>query len=97
MLSLLPSVPCPPTSVSSSVDCLSNIAVVSWASSEGADFYLATATHEDGQIETCMSDDLQCGMPNLRCGENYTITVSALSQQCTSDPSEGDILQTGED
>ncbi|XP_074491158.1 uncharacterized protein fndc7b [Sebastes fasciatus] len=90
--SKLQSEPCPPTDVSSFMNCFSNIAVVSWTDSAGADFYTATVTQEDGQTLSCWSDSARCGMPNVHCGQNYTVTVVASNQMCNSDPSEADTL-----
>lgn len=92
---LLLSEPCPPTGVSSFMNCLSNIAVVSWTGSAGAEFYTATVTQEDGQSTSCWSDSEQCGMPNVHCGQNYTVTVVASNEKCNSDPSEAKTLQSG--
>ncbi|CAB1419901.1 unnamed protein product [Pleuronectes platessa] len=92
--SVLKSEPCPPTGVSSLMNCVSNIAVVSWVGSAGAEFYTATVRPEDDQSIDCWSDNTQCGMPNLVCGQNYTVTVVASNQDCHSDPSEADILQS---
>lgn len=78
------------------MNCVSNIAVVSWSSSAGANFYTATVTQEDGQSISCWSDREQCGMPNVLCGQNYTVTVVASNGECNSDPSEADSLQSGE-
>nr|XP_019965387.1 PREDICTED: uncharacterized protein LOC109644441 [Paralichthys olivaceus] len=90
--SVLKSEPCPPTDVSSFVNCVSNIAVVSWTGSAGAEFYIATVTMEDAQSIACWSDSNECGMPNLVCGQNYSVTVIASNGDCNSDPSEVDIL-----
>ncbi|XP_071342815.1 uncharacterized protein [Trachinotus anak] len=90
----LKSEPCPPTGVSSFMNCLSNIAVVSWRGSAGAEFYIATVTQEDGPSTSCWSDSQQCGMPNVQCGQNYTVTVVASNEKCNSDPSEADTLQS---
>ncbi|XP_036969323.1 fibronectin isoform X2 [Acanthopagrus latus] len=92
--SKLTSEPCSPTGVSSFMNCVSNIAVVSWSSSAGANFYTATVTQEDGQSISCWSDREQCGMPNVLCGQNYTVTVVASNGECNSDPSEADSLQS---
>ncbi|XP_045905931.1 receptor-type tyrosine-protein phosphatase beta [Micropterus dolomieu] len=85
--SKLKSEPCPPTGVSSFMNCLSNIAVVSWNNSAGAEFYTATVTQKDGQSASCWSDSKQCGIPNVRCGQNYTVTVIGSREKCNSDPS----------
>ncbi|XP_075901618.1 uncharacterized protein fndc7b isoform X2 [Nelusetta ayraudi] len=86
--------PCPPTDVRSFMNCLSNIAVVSWSGSAGAEFYTATVTQEDGQSASCWSDSEQCGMPNIQCGQNSTVTVVASNEQCNSEPSQADSLQS---
>ncbi|KAJ3599685.1 hypothetical protein NHX12_033641 [Muraenolepis orangiensis] len=90
----LVSVPCPPTSISSSMDCLSNIAVVTWTASAGAEFYTAAVTGADGQSESCLSGSEQCGTPNLECGRNYSVTVTASRLSCDSEPSLPRALQS---
>lgn len=96
LFSFLPSEPCPPTGVSSFMNCLSNIAVVSWNNSAGAEFYTATVTQKDGQSASCWSDSKQCGIPNVRCGQNYTVTVIGSREKCNSDPSKALTLLSGE-
>ncbi|XP_072294150.1 uncharacterized protein fndc7b [Eucyclogobius newberryi] len=83
----LQSEPCPPTGVSSYMNCIANIAVVSWNSSVGGEYYAATVTSEEGNTQTCWSDQEQCGIPNLRCGQSYSVSVVASNQACNSDPS----------
>uniref|UniRef100_A0A7N6BGY5 Fibronectin type-III domain-containing protein n=1 Tax=Anabas testudineus TaxID=64144 RepID=A0A7N6BGY5_ANATE len=77
---------CPPTGVSSFMNCIANIALVSWSSAAGAMFYTATLTQEDGSSKSCWSDSVQCGLPNVNCGQNYTVTVTASNLHCNSDP-----------
>lgn len=77
------------------MDCVSNIALVSWTGSAGTEFYTATVTLEDGQSISCWSDSDQCGMPNVVCGQNYTVSVVASNENCNSEPSEADTLQSG--
>ncbi|KAM9385761.1 uncharacterized protein fndc7b [Pholidichthys leucotaenia] len=90
----LQSVPCPPTGISSFMNCIPSIAVVSWTGSAGAEFYTATVTLDDGQSSSCSSDGVQCSMPNVLCGQTYTVTVVASNMKCDSDPSEPDTLQS---
>ncbi|XP_008292889.1 uncharacterized protein fndc7b [Stegastes partitus] len=92
--SMLKTEPCPPTDVSSVMNCASNIAVVSWTGSLGAEYYTATLTPEHGQPNSCMSEGQQCSMPNVQCGQNYTVIVVASHKDCDSDPSEPDTLQS---
>lgn len=86
--SKLQSEPCPPTDISSSMTCVANIAVISWNNSGGADYYTATVTSEKGTSHSCWSDNNQCGIPNLRCGQPYTVSVVASNEACNSNPSE---------
>ncbi|XP_029003162.2 fibronectin-like [Betta splendens] len=86
------SVPCPPTGVSSSMNCASNIALVSWNGSAGALFYNASLTQGVAQSQGCWSDSQQCGLPNVNCGQNFTVTVTAFNGQCYSDPSKANTL-----
>lgn len=79
----------------SSIDCLSNIAVVMWMRSAGAEFYTALVTNRDGMSESCMSSSQQCGTPHLDCGENYTVTVIASREGCDSYASEPNTLLSG--
>ncbi|XP_055077407.1 fibronectin-like [Periophthalmus magnuspinnatus] len=83
----LQSEPCPPTGVSSFMNCVANIAVVSWNRSAGADYYTATVMSEEGTSHSCWSDNDQCGIPNLRCGQDYSVSVVASNKACNSDPS----------
>ncbi|XP_040040842.2 uncharacterized protein fndc7b [Gasterosteus aculeatus] len=91
---MLESEPCPPTGVTSLMNCVSNIAVVSWNTSAGAEFYTATLTQKDGQTQNCWSESNQCGMSGVPCGQNYSVTVVASNRKCSSDPIEGDTLQS---
>uniref|UniRef100_A0A3Q2UY66 Uncharacterized LOC102300190 n=1 Tax=Haplochromis burtoni TaxID=8153 RepID=A0A3Q2UY66_HAPBU len=90
----LTSEPCSPTGISSFMNCISNIAVVSWTGSAGAEYYIAKVRTEDGQSSSCWSDSEQCAMPNVLCGQNYTVTVVASNRKCNSDPSKGDPLRS---
>ncbi|XP_055044899.2 uncharacterized protein fndc7b [Misgurnus anguillicaudatus] len=79
--------PCIPTSVSGFMDCISNIATVSWDASDGAEYYTATVQGPDGPLGTCMSWSVSCGMTKLSCGNSYNVSVVASSRQCNSTPS----------
>ncbi|XP_057183469.1 G surface protein, allelic form 156-like [Triplophysa rosa] len=79
--------PCIPVSVFGFMDCISNIATVSWEPADGAEYYTATVQGPDGPLGTCMSWSVSCGMPKLSCGESYNVSVIASSRQCNSTPS----------
>uniref|UniRef100_A0A3B3BWR1 Fibronectin type-III domain-containing protein n=1 Tax=Oryzias melastigma TaxID=30732 RepID=A0A3B3BWR1_ORYME len=92
--SKLTSEPCPPTDVSSHMNCISHIAMVSWTGSAGAEFYTTTVKPMDGESKSCWSDREKCSMPHVPCGQNYTVTVIASNKMCDSDPSAADVLQS---
>lgn len=86
-----------PTAVTSHLDCITNIVLVTWAITEGAEYYTATVLAEDGQTAICMSSELQCGIANLLCAQNYTVFVTASNAECSSAPSNSTSLRSGED
>lgn len=91
-----PADPCLPTAVSTSVDCLSNIAKVTWGISNTADYYTASAVGLDGKVTTCMSSTTSCGIATLQCGQKYNISVTASRVLCESKPSAQTYLNTGQ-
>lgn len=91
-----PADPCPPTAVSTSVDCLSNIATITWSISNTTNFYTARAVGPDGMATTCTSSTTSCGIA-LLCGQKYNISVTASNFQCNSKPSSQTNLSTGFD
>ncbi|XP_060750588.1 fibronectin type III domain-containing protein 7-like [Tachysurus vachellii] len=85
--SVLQTDPCPPTAVSTSVDCISNIATVTWGISNTANYYMASMVGPDGKVTTCMSSTTSCGVATLQCGQKYNVSVTASRQLCNSKPS----------
>ncbi|XP_017343677.1 uncharacterized protein LOC108276481 [Ictalurus punctatus] len=92
--SILQTDPCPPTAVSTSVDCLSNIATFTWGISNTSDHYTANAVGLDGIVTTCMSSTTSCGIATLQCGQKYNISVTASRLLCNSKPSVQTYLNT---
>uniref|UniRef100_A0A672I691 Fibronectin type-III domain-containing protein n=1 Tax=Salarias fasciatus TaxID=181472 RepID=A0A672I691_SALFA len=80
--------PCRPQNLTSYMNCVADIAVVSWTPSAGAEFYTATVTMEDGRSKSCWSDSEHCGMPNIYCGQNYTVTVVASNKKLPCIPTD---------
>ncbi|KAL1280893.1 hypothetical protein QQF64_015493, partial [Cirrhinus molitorella] len=76
--------PCVPQNVSASVSCSSNIATVTWGSSQGAEAYAVTASSANGLSVNCSSISTSCDLQPLTCGESYTITVKAKGSNCSS-------------
>ncbi|XP_039513478.1 uncharacterized protein fndc7rs1 [Pimephales promelas] len=76
--------PCVPQNVSANVTCSSNIAKVTWASSQGAELYSVTASSVNGLSANCTSASTSCDLLTLTCGQSYTITVKAKGSNCSS-------------
>ena len=97
-LQFLPSIspgPCPPSNVSVSASCGGS--TVFWSPVPGAGIYIATATAHDGRSQTCNSSVANsCSFTDLRCGENYSVSVVAADRGCHSAPSPAVELKTGE-
>ncbi|KAG5847415.1 hypothetical protein ANANG_G00125810 [Anguilla anguilla] len=81
---LIQTEPCAPTAVSSELDCISNIAVVTWVASNGSQHYTATVQAAGGETQTCMSSSSLCSIPSLSCGQTYAVSVTASNTQCSS-------------
>ncbi|XP_045549628.1 collagen alpha-1(VII) chain [Salmo salar] len=86
---------CPPTNVTTSLQCDGNMGTVSWTAVAKADMYLATATGDDGHTHTCSSNSTDCSLTDLHCAETYAVTVVTIVRGCHSDPSPDVELRTG--
>ncbi|XP_029474400.1 uncharacterized protein LOC115100214 [Rhinatrema bivittatum] len=76
--------PCVPTNLESVIDCGTNAAIMSWNNAQGAKGYSSTVTGPDGQQQSCNATDTTCEVSDLQCGQAYTVTVTALDDQCGS-------------
>nr|XP_015211037.1 PREDICTED: uncharacterized protein LOC102685057 [Lepisosteus oculatus] len=77
-------VPCIPQNVRGDLDHTGNFLVASWGNTSGATVYIAVVTGPDSYMETCSTANLTCTFGNLKCAEQYDITVSAGNDQCNS-------------
>uniref|UniRef100_A0A8C1XZZ6 Fibronectin type-III domain-containing protein n=1 Tax=Cyprinus carpio TaxID=7962 RepID=A0A8C1XZZ6_CYPCA len=75
--------PCMPTFVVATTNC-DSITTVSWDSARGASSYTVHAVSTSGHNSTCTNTDTTCSFPDLDCGQNYTITVTAEDDNCVS-------------
>lgn len=90
----LSTVPCVPMNVSVVMGCASSTAVVSWSPSLGALLYSVTA-HSHYSNVSCQTSDLNCTLYNLTCGNEYTVQVAAIGDNCSSFPSEALMFNSG--
>lgn len=94
--SLSPTVPCPPQSVESYLDCSTNTARVQWAAASGADSYEVQAYSAEGSVAGCSAEETECVLPDLVCGSIYNISVISVSNECNVSESDIIQLQTGD-
>lgn len=80
-------VPCTPSNVLPTVDCVTNALVVSWTPSAGGQYYTATLQDSNGLSTNCQSTGSQCNVTGLRCGQLYHVNVTASNSLCSSPPS----------
>lgn len=90
-----PSGPCVPLHVQSLTRCENNVGTVSWARSDGAEYYTAIAVAQDGHTHMCNTNDTVCTWDDLQCGESYTVQVVANDNMCGSAPSNSTSIRMG--
>lgn len=78
--------PCVPADVVVAALCEGNGAVVTWGHSPVATSYLLTATGRDGHVANCSTPENNCTLTALHCGQTYNLSVTAVGDNCTSQP-----------
>ncbi|XP_053718297.1 uncharacterized protein LOC128757216 [Synchiropus splendidus] len=86
--------PCVPQDLRSSLNCLDNVASMSWNHSRGGQLYRVTAINADGHVDQCTSYENHCELTGLQCGAVYNATVTAEDQVCQSESSQQVIIKT---
>ncbi|KAJ8376161.1 hypothetical protein SKAU_G00067410 [Synaphobranchus kaupii] len=87
--------PCIPSHVEAHLDCNTGIALVTWDSARGAAEYSVLAYGSLGHGTSCWTTDTLCSMDYLRCGQDYSITVTAHHDSCNGQASEAIVITTG--
>lgn len=77
-------------------DCYTQTAIVAWFPSDGAISYQVTATPTSGDDVTVDTASTDCELEGLQCGESYTVTVTALGEDCRRSATMIGKLKTGE-
>ncbi|XP_071348392.1 LOW QUALITY PROTEIN: pneumococcal serine-rich repeat protein-like [Trachinotus anak] len=83
----LETVACAPQNVSATLLCSNHSALVTWVGSPIVVGYNVTVTGQDGHTHHCHTNTTSCKVPDIHCGESYSITVTPYSKTCTGDPS----------
>lgn len=86
---------CPPDQVSTTLDCEANQALISWRGQPQMNSYTAVIVDEAQGLLSCSSTNTNCTIPNLKCGQHYTVTVSHHDGMCPSIPSEPIYMESG--
>ncbi|KAJ8274470.1 hypothetical protein COCON_G00090950 [Conger conger] len=76
--------PCLPSNIEADMDCLDQSAILSWHNSAGALSYTAVAQTRSGEDVTCDTNNTNCVMRGLACGEQYSVAVRAEGETCNS-------------
>lgn len=83
--------------LSASLICENNTALVSWDPSPGSVHYKVMANGRDGDVKKCTTNDTNCQLPNMHCGETYVIMVTPYSDGCKGVDSYPFIYVAGEE
>ncbi|XP_060750589.1 fibronectin type III domain-containing protein 7-like [Tachysurus vachellii] len=90
------SVPCAPYNILAQMDILTGTAILSWSLSAGALRYKTIAVSStSGSSVSCNTNQTNCILNNLLCGDKYNVTVQAIGSTCSSSASMTRYLQTG--
>ncbi|XP_023809630.1 fibronectin type III domain-containing protein 7-like [Oryzias latipes] len=88
------SAPCKPDQVSVSLQCSTNVALITWEHSGPDQTQEVTATDSRGLTATCYSSGSNCTFNQLSCGKTYAISVVGRTNSCSSEPAVAQVLQT---
>lgn len=76
-------------------NCGQSFVQVTWQASRGALSYQAAATDKDGHLLLCTSNVTSCRFEGVMCSQVYSVRVTAMGDNCTSNESSAGIIQTG--
>ncbi|XP_040264694.1 mucin-3A-like [Bufo bufo] len=91
----LTTAPCVPIQEAPQLNCYNNSAILSWSQTSGAISYIANVSGPGEDIYSCQTEDTECTIKDLRCGQTYRVTVTAISKQCSGLASALVTLTTG--
>lgn len=77
------------------LNCSTNVLTVSWDSASMLLNYSVTALAGDGTALHCMTEDSSCTMTNLKCGQQYNVSIKAISSTCEGHSSVMEIVNSG--
>lgn len=74
--------PCIAENISAKVNCSNNSAEVSWSSVKGAESYLVSAVGGGGHQVSCETNENECDLTELQCGQTYNVSLTAVNAHC---------------
>ncbi|XP_019712208.1 fibronectin type III domain-containing protein 7-like [Hippocampus comes] len=84
----------PVTSLTVVYSCSSGMVTVTWDLVFGANLYRATAVDGTGASLNCTSASDSCQVTMLKCGEQYRVHVTAISDDCESIANTSTVFET---
>ena len=87
--------PCPPGNLAVNASCGDNGALVSWRPSPVATDYHVSARTAEGHVHMCNTSFSNCSLSDLHCGQQYTVSVTASHENCSSKASQNVNFNTG--
>ncbi|XP_034052024.1 receptor-type tyrosine-protein phosphatase beta-like isoform X2 [Gymnodraco acuticeps] len=74
--------PCQTSSITAFMDCEADSATISWQPSVGVVSCVTELTASSGHTTSCITNNTNCQLSSLQCGEEYNVTVKALGNTC---------------
>lgn len=87
--------PCVVQNVVNTLNCSTNVLTISWALGSIPLNYSTRALAKNGTALVCITQESSCAL-TLICGEQYTVTVKAISSTCEGQSSVPEIVNSGE-
>ena len=77
------------------MQCEEGSILVTWAANPDAESFHVTAVTSSGPPLSCNSMNTGCSIVDMPCGHSYTVTVTAIRDDCESEDSEAVQVSTG--
>ncbi|XP_036410759.1 fibronectin-like [Megalops cyprinoides] len=88
--------PCPPDHIEAFLDCEANHALIVWQNHQSMGSYTAIAEDAHGGLLSCSTTSNNCIIPELKCGQQYAVSVTHHDGTCSSLPSTAIQMDSGE-
>lgn len=89
------SAPCTVQNMLTTLNCTTNILTVSWTPGSMPVNYSTTAVATNGTTLRCVTQSSSCTMPELQCGQQYSVRVKPISSTCEGPSSILEIVNSG--